>query len=127
MARNPFAGYWKITHMDVWNLDYVDMLVPGFLEFKSDSTGTFQFGTVAGDLDTRIRKVGDASYIEWSWEGQNDNDPGCGRGWAMLVDDELAGHIFIHRADDSPFTAKRQAPPQGRTWAPRRKRVRSIP
>jgi hypothetical protein len=115
MARNPFVGYWKITHMDVWNLDYVDMVVPGFFELKPDSTGTFQFGTVARWMDTRIRKVGDASYIEWSWEGQDDNDPGCGRGWATLAGDELVGHIFIHRGDDSPFTAKRQAPPQGRT------------
>jgi len=30
-----------------------------------------------------------------------------GRGWAVLRDDQLQGRLFIHRGDDSTFTARR--------------------
>jgi len=47
--------------------------------------------------------------IAFSWEGMSDTDPGCGRGWAMIVgnSDELYGRIYIHCSDDSDFRAKR--------------------
>jgi hypothetical protein len=111
-----FLGYWKITEMPLWDQDYVNLVVPGFIEFdEADGehmTGGFQFGTVSGGLHAQLRQVGDESFIEWSWEGPNDNDPGCGRGWAKIVGDELTARIYLHMGDDSAFTAKRQARPK---------------
>ena len=46
-----FLGYWKITKMEVWAQKYVDLVVPGFIEFAVEEdqlTGSFQFGTVVG-------------------------------------------------------------------------------
>jgi len=108
---NAFIGSWKITHMETWAQDYVDLVVPGFIEFKPEDDhlmGTFQFGTVSGWLDCRLRDIDGATFIEWSWQGRSDTDPGCGRGWATLADGELVGHIFIHCADDSTFKATKQ-------------------
>jgi hypothetical protein len=60
MDASAFIGYWKITHMDVWAQDYVDLVVPGFIELTHEDhllIGTFQFGTVSGRLDCRLRVV----------------------------------------------------------------------
>jgi hypothetical protein len=68
---------------------------------------SFQFGTVCGWLDCRIERLGDNERIEFSWEGSNDTDPGCGRGWALIRSGELHGRLYIHAGDDSSFRAQR--------------------
>jgi hypothetical protein len=48
---SAFIGYWKITYMETWAQHYVDLVVPGFIEFTDEDEhvmGTFQFGTVSG-------------------------------------------------------------------------------
>jgi hypothetical protein len=46
-----------------------------------------------------------------SWEGEDDGDSKCGRGWAALeADGTLKGRFFIHRGDDSWFTAMKGVP-----------------
>jgi hypothetical protein len=54
--RTPeaFIGYWRITEMEVWSADYLDLVVPAFIEFDRDQMGRFQFGTVRGWLDCRF-------------------------------------------------------------------------
>src|SRR5215471_8607388 len=114
MDASDFIGYWKITNMDVWSRDYVDLVVPGFIEFRLDDRnvmGSFQFGTVSGYLHCHLQERNGETHIEWSWQGQSDTDPGCGRGWATVLDGELVGHIFIHCSDHSPFRATRQPRP----------------
>ncbi len=118
MDAAAFIGYWKIAWIEEWAQDYVDLVVPGFIEFKHEDDhlmGTFQFGTVSGWLDCRLRDNTGVTFIEWSWEGQNDTDPGCGRGWATLANGELVGRIFIHCGDDSAFKATRQRRPAERS------------
>lgn len=71
MTNAALIGYWKITKMDVWNAAYVDLVVPGFIEFEMEDDhlmGQFQFGTVSGGLDCRVRDVSGESYVEWSGE-----------------------------------------------------------
>src|SRR6266481_2353229 len=78
MTHDDLLGFWKITKMDVWDQAYVDLVVPGFIEFEMEDDhlmGQFQFGTVVGWLDCRLRHIGDDSHVEWSWEGHNDSDP----------------------------------------------------
>ena len=114
---SAFLGYWKITHMDVWGQKYVDLVVPGFIAFEYEDDhlmGQFQFGTVRGWLHCGLREVNGATFIEWSWQGQSDTDPGCGRGWATVVEGALVGHLFIHGGDDSSFTATKQPRPAER-------------
>jgi len=44
---SAFLGHWKITNMNVWSQDYVDLIVPGFIEFRLEDRhvmGSFQFG-----------------------------------------------------------------------------------
>ena len=127
-SAKAFIGYWKITQMGTWGQNYVDLVVPGFIEFEYEDDhlmGTFQFGTVSGWLDCRLRDIDSATFIEWSWQGRSDTDPGSGRGWATLVDGELVGHIFIHCADDSTFRAMKQSRPEEGPKRPAKRGVKS--
>ena len=113
----PFLGYWKIIEMEVWARDYIDLVLPGFIEFTYDDDhlmGSFQFGTVSGGLDCRLRDIEGVTFIEWSWDGQSETDPACGRGWARLDGEDLVGRLFIHAGDDSAFKARRETRPPKR-------------
>ena len=80
MKRNPFVGRWRITDMEQWDVEYRDVIVPAFIEFSQNGQGEFQFGTVVGWLDCRFAPRDGRPAVEFSWDGQNDNDPGSGRG-----------------------------------------------
>lgn len=73
--------------------------------FDSEWTGQFQFGLVTGDLDGRVEIIGNATRFDFSWSGQDENDPVCGRGWAVTQEGELCGRIYLHLADDSSLRA----------------------
>ncbi len=75
--------------------------------------GTFQFGTVSGWLDCRLRDFKGVTFM-WSWQGQNDIDPCYERGWATLANGELVGRILIYCGDDSSFRAAKQQRPAER-------------
>ena len=54
---NPFAGKWCIAEMEVWDQEYVDMEVSGFVRISPNGTGRFQFGLVSGDIDGRVNNA----------------------------------------------------------------------
>ena len=101
----PCVGKWRITEMEVWDRDYIDMEVPGYIRINSEGTGQFQFGLVSGDIDGRIEQWGGSPCFAFSWSGQDENDPANGRGWAVVENGELHGRIYLHLADDSAFLA----------------------
>ena len=51
--KNPLLGRWRITEMELWNTDFVDMLEPAYITFEAKGGGEFVFGAVRGDLDCR--------------------------------------------------------------------------
>lgn len=93
--------------MEEWDGEYRDLVVDAFIELLRNGQGEFQFGTVQGWMDCRFGKREDLPAVEFSWDGQSDNDPSSGRGWAMLKEGQLRGRIFIHCSDDSSFEASR--------------------
>jgi hypothetical protein len=103
-----FAGYWRIVEMDVWDKDVIDIGEEAHLSFKGVSEGEIAFVAVKGFLDVRYGLRDGAACAEFSWQGYDEGDEVCGRGWATLGDDgRLAGHIFIHQGDDSAFVCRR--------------------
>ena len=109
---SPFLGAWRIVHMELWGPDYLDLEVPAHITFESDRLGSFQFGAVRVWIDYRITNEGPSPKVEFSWEGFNDADPSCGRGWAAMADEQLVGRLYLHNSDDSAFVAER-LPPAG--------------
>ena len=103
----PFQGRWRIVEMDLWDNDALDLLEPAFLEMKGQE-GQMRFIAVTAWLDIRYDARAGGPIAEFSWEGVDEGDQRCGRGWVMLgTAGGLVGHIFFHNGDDSGFVCER--------------------
>ena len=49
--------------MEEWDRDYIELVVPDFIAFENDNSGSFQFGTVKGRLDCRIERIANQERI----------------------------------------------------------------
>ena len=113
MAKLPafakaFAGRWRIVEMDVWDKDFLDLVETAHLTFKGAADGEIAFGALKGFLDVRYGTRDGSACAEFSWEGNDENDPASGRGWVVLgTTGRLVGHFYIHNGDDSGFVCDR--------------------
>jgi hypothetical protein len=39
-------GKWRITSMELWDAEFIDLLGPGYIQFDADGGGEFAFGPV---------------------------------------------------------------------------------
>lgn len=104
---SQYIGTWRIIEMEQWDKAFIDLVVPGYIAFREDNQGAFQFGAVHGDLDYRIEPYEETERLEFSWAGEDEMDPVSGRGWAIIQDGQLQGRMYFHEGDDSGFTATR--------------------
>lgn len=102
------VGHWRITSMEVWDRDYLDMEVPAHLTIGQELTGTLRFGLVQGGLDARVSTSDGETRLKFSWSGFDENTPTSGRGWMTISGDKAEGRLFIHMGDDSAFSAVRR-------------------
>jgi Transposase zinc-binding domain len=103
-----FAGHWRIVEMDNWDSDFLDLVEEAHLTFKGKSDGEIAFGALKGFLDVRYGARDGSACAEFSWEGHDENDPVCGRGWVMIgTAGRLVGHFYIHKGDDSGLVCER--------------------
>jgi hypothetical protein len=89
MARIPafakaFAGRWRIVEMDTWDNAFLDLVEEAHITFQDGSEGEIIFGALRGFLDVRYGSRDGSASAEFSWEGNDENDPACGRGWATI-------------------------------------------
>ena len=103
-----YCGKWRIEEMEQWDNDYIDLVVPGNLTLKEDETGSIQFGVVDADLDCRSKLIDDLIRIDFSFEGEEEGDPVCGRGWATVKGEKMTGRIFFHFGEESNFVASKK-------------------
>ena len=106
--KSPFTGHWRITSMQMWDQEFVDEEVPGYIEFKPDGLGNFQFGYVLYGIDWRATERDGERAVEFTFEGMDKMTPTSGRGWAALTDGQLNGMFYFHHGDESGFTATKQ-------------------
>jgi hypothetical protein len=92
---NPYFRTWRIIEMEQWDQDFIDLVVPGYITFRADHLGAFQFGAMHGELDYRIASYQDTERLEFSWEGEDEMDPVSGRGWAIIEAGQLQGRIYF--------------------------------
>ena len=113
MAKVPafakaFAGRWRIVETDVWDNDVLDEFEEAHITFKGGTDGEITFAALSGDLDVRYGSRDGPACAEFSWEGFDDSEPVCGRGWVTLgTVGRLVGHLYIHKGDDSDFVCER--------------------
>ncbi len=103
-----YIGKWRITEMEMWESDYLDMEVKAYITIESKDSGEFQFGLVSGQIDGEISK--DGNRFEFTWDGNDECDPAFGSGWLILKDkDSLEGRIKFHQGDSSDLLATRMS------------------
>src|SRR3954447_14858031 len=73
--KNPLLGRWRITEMELWDTDFVDMLEPAYITFEAKGGGEFVFGAVRGDLDRGYAK----QALRFQWDGNEEMDATFGR------------------------------------------------
>jgi len=106
---NRFVGKWKITEMEQWDKEYIDLIEPGYFRFDNNNQGQFVFGTVSGFMDCRYDKNKSPRKVEFSWEGTSEYDSVSGRGWFELNNENsISGMLFIHNGDQSWVKAVRE-------------------
>ncbi len=102
--KSPLLGRWRITEMELWDTDFVDMLKPAHITFEAKGGGEFGFGAVRGDLDCRYGPDG----VRFTWEGFDEMDLAFGAGSAKLaLDGSLTGEIRFHGGNEATFEARR--------------------
>jgi hypothetical protein len=115
-------GHWRITHMEMWDQDFVDAEVEGYVRLDHGGSGEFQFGYVHGWIDYDLTDRDGKPAAEWSWEGNDEMDSASGSGWAVLQDDgTIKGKVSFYQGDKSGFVAIRKGEPK-----PSRKRTVAI-
>lgn len=98
------TGRWRISEMDLWDRDAIDLVGPAFIEFSANGKGQIRFIAVEGYLTGAVDKQ-DRTRADFTWEGYDDGDQVSGYGWVKSESDVLRGHIYFHNGDDSGFTA----------------------
>jgi hypothetical protein len=100
-----FAGTWRITETEVWDLEELDDDTPASMTFGSSGVGRFEMLAVRAEVDARF----DGNRVEFTWAGHDDGSEVSGRGWAKLgKDGRLRGRIYFHLGDESSFVAQRK-------------------
>lgn len=106
-----FEGEWHITEMAKWDHKAINLVSQANIIFDSDEMGSFLFIAVRGFMDCRYSRYEGKPLVEFSWQGRDERDETCGRGWANTAEDgTLVGHIYIHCGEDSSFCADRPTP-----------------
>ena len=105
---NKYIGKWCILEMELWDKDFIDLVVPGHITFDKKNGGQLQFGAVDCDLDCRIETAGGLERIEFSLVGTDEGDEVSGRGCAELEGQQVRGRIYFHYGDQSGFVAKKE-------------------
>jgi hypothetical protein len=85
--------------MDNWDSDFLDLVEEAHLPFEGKSDGEIVFGALKGFLDVRYGARQGSACAEFSWEGNDENDPAYGRGRVMIgTAGRLVGHSYITMA-----------------------------
>ncbi len=102
-----YSGEWRITSMEQWDSDYLDMEVPAYIKIGDNGSGEFQFGLVLGHISGRVVKDANKRF-NFTWEGNDECDEASGSGWLKLNGKtDLTGHIKFHEGDSSDLVAMR--------------------
>ena len=106
-------GHWRITEMEMWDQEFVDAEVEGYVRLDHGGAGEFQFGYVHGRIDHELTERDGRPAAEWSWEGNDEMDEASGRGRAVLQDHcTIKGKLSFYHGDKSGFVAVRTGEPK---------------
>jgi len=101
--KNPALGKWRITDMEMWDEADFALLGDAYVKIARGHHGELQFVCIRGNIDWRDED----GQLAFTWEGDDEGTPVCGRATASIEGNVMTGRIYIHLGDDSAFTAQR--------------------
>ena len=101
--KQDFIGKYRITEMEMWDKNYIDMEVPGYIELHKNGTADFQFGLVSGGGQYSYSK--DGKYIDFRWEGNDECDEVSGEFELEINGNKITGTAIFDNGDESELTA----------------------
>ncbi len=105
-VKKKFVGQWRVTELQGFDADYADLCGPAMMKISTRGTGQMNFGAVEMELDCKMDDL-DERVLRFSFEGADEGDPICGRGYCIIDGDEMIGRIFRHYGDEFGFRARR--------------------
>jgi hypothetical protein len=105
-VKKKFVGYWRITALVGFEAEYVDLCGPAMIIISPDGIGQMNFGAVEIELDCKMDDLND-QVLRFSFEGVDEGDPICGRGYCLDRKNEITGRIFLHCGDEMDFKARK--------------------
>jgi hypothetical protein len=103
--RTSVLGRWKITEMEQWELEFLDMVEPAHITFEKGGWGSFHFGCVDADFEWRLDPG--SGRVDFTIQGFDEEDDVDGKGWAKAESKLMIGHIGFHPGEESGFKAKK--------------------
>ena len=86
------VGRWRISGMELWDEEVLDLVEPAFIKIDPSGTGLLGFIAVSGTADCRLERVDGVDVVEFSWEGDDEGTAVSGRGRASRF---LASSMFL--------------------------------
>jgi len=107
-VKKRFVGEWRITGLAGFDAEYVDLCGPAVIKVSPRGIGRMNFGAVEIELDCKMDDL-DEQVLRFSFEGADEGDPICGRGYCLTANHQMTGRIFLHCGDEIDFTAGKMA------------------
>lgn len=103
---NPFIGKWRITEMENFDQDMVEMGGPAIFHIHEERKGYLEFLGMKVDVDLEISVRDEQPFAEFTW-WEPHRLPHCGRGWIKVEGNSLIGKIYFHGGDRSEFKSEK--------------------
>lgn len=94
--------------MSAWEQDFIDEEEEGYVGFGGNDHGQFRFDYVHGQMECKLTTRDGEPALERTWVGNDEMESVQGRGWAVVMGEELHGMIFFHGGDDSKFVSRKR-------------------
>ncbi len=101
-----FPGKWRITEMDDFAQEDLDLCGPAFINFDEEGHGALMFIAVHASMDCSYGQT----VVHFRFRGDSEGDEVIGEGWAELDDgstNTLSGCFEFRDGDDYEFKARK--------------------
>ena len=106
IVSKAFEGRWRITELEGFDTEYLDLCGQAKIEIKRQGIGEFAFGAVQAEIDGRMDEMA-VGVFSFSFEGEDEGDLFFGRGYCTLKSERLTGRLYRHFGDTFTFSGRR--------------------
>jgi hypothetical protein len=106
VVKKRFVGEWRITVLEGFDAEYVDLCGPAKIKISPGGIGRMNFGAVEIELDCVMDHLNEQA-LRFSFEGSDEGDPISGHGYCLSANQEMTGRICRHCGDEIGFEARK--------------------